>query len=289
MKIIYAGNNTIGSSVQAERICQALNSHSVKIAGYSFYHINLDWTLDCLNTNKITFSNSNFKRLYSQIEHYKPDLVISDYNFYFSYIAIKLKIKLYQVSSLIAWDFADPVFKSKLNLYKYNKKLFEGNWRTVANMSSVIENSDKLFCYSPFSDYYKVINLPSSISWVDPYVLDKQPVLSKYDNCYPFIIQNKNILHSIKNTNTLLYGSCDEQFNVIKNKYTNEKYNYGLIASDNLYCSGETSFIADGLYNNKNLHLFKVNDLESLINIQYYEYFKPSNKILKNKKLHDVI
>src|SRR5271155_1177897 len=104
MKILYAAGDNTNACTQLSRFVQAMPNHQIKVAAYqqsSPKGMNIDWTLNCLLnvfTGQIA-ENDNLKIYYDQIVYFAPDLIISDLEYFTSYLAGVGNIPLWQCSS----------------------------------------------------------------------------------------------------------------------------------------------------------------------------------------------
>src|SRR5215472_2925063 len=123
MKILYAASNNQNAKIQLSRFLDAIGTnHQIKIAAYKKSTpsgVNVDWTLDALlniyRPNLLSLHNDNLDIYYEQVRSYNPDVVVSDMEYFTSYVANDLNITLIQCSSSII-NFALE--------RKYNLKLF---------------------------------------------------------------------------------------------------------------------------------------------------------------------
>src|SRR5258706_5453728 len=99
MKILYAANNNINSLIQLSRFLRVISKqHHIKISAYkksSPPSINIDWTLDALLNifnPRLSLNNDNLCIYYDQVKKFKPDLVISDFEYFTSSVAADLNV-----------------------------------------------------------------------------------------------------------------------------------------------------------------------------------------------------
>jgi hypothetical protein len=252
MRIIYAAGNRVGSGSQLTRILPHLTNHEIRTAGYLINNCELDWTLNALKfkvlgSEDLVDTNSKSQLLLdliSHIEKFGPDLIISDNDIVLASIAKKLKIKLWYCSPInlidgLILDFNlryYSIFQSYLQLHKF------------------FPTPDKIFIYSPFGDIKVKLQLKLGFEWITPYF--KNPKPSNYNNDIA-IINHRNRYKDL--SNILKYTNKVE---IVKNNYEEKLY-----GCKKMLTPGETSYVADAIYAEKNLVITPdLNDYETLIN-----------------------
>ena len=138
LKILYAAANNQNAKIQLSRFMEAIKGkpYIVKVAAYkkSSPEMNIDWTLDCLlnifEPEHISLDNDNFQTYYEQVKYFNPDLIISDLEYFTSYIANVLNITLWQCSSSI-------INFSLVGEYKYNLGIFK-KYAYIFNKNPII-------------------------------------------------------------------------------------------------------------------------------------------------------
>jgi len=280
MKILYAANNNPGSRLQLSRFLMAANSnHNIKIAAYKISspkNISIDWTLDCLlNIYKpeiLSLKNDNLNIYYDQIKSFAPDLIISDLEYFTSYIANVLNIRLWQYSSsLINYALKD---KYDLGLFKYYAHSLNINPVYNQRIVNIIDNSERNFVYSHYGDSLNPPILNSNFEWIRPYHKTyKSYILCKHNITAALYGNNKNILNTIKKHSdcVVFTESVLENYpNIkIKNLDSQDEYYCNIKNSDIFICQGHSNFLADAFYNNKYSFIYPdYNSTESIINSQ---------------------
>lgn len=269
MKIYYAAGNRIGSRIQMERCLSHLSNHIIKTSGYFNYTINnIDWILDPLFNNPnsdtsiykyfggkanlgvekiVPFNLNLFKSLLKDVEDFGPDLVISDGEPISGYIAVGLGIKLWYCSPIFAFSALEP----SLNYICYNMPNDEYYYKHL-----YLSEPDKIFVYSPFLEIDNFPDFKKDANFIRPY----------------------HINATIKSSNNILLVSEDSsRLDLIKPILKYSKYgidilnpkeeNYNIDNYSTIISTGETSYIADALYNYRKLYLSPtIKDLESVIN-----------------------
>lgn len=173
MKILYAAGNYESSKTQLERFVDSLDPRfTLKIAAYkkSSPPINIDYNLDSFSFNdNIEYSSDNLYLLMKQIESFEPDLIISDMEYYCSFIAKELKILLWQCSAFILNNSLTSSFKHSLGLNKTYEFLLREDYRLNQKIVNVLDNSDKIFVYSHFGDLSPYVDIKNGFDWIRPY------------------------------------------------------------------------------------------------------------------------
>jgi hypothetical protein len=262
MRIIYAAGNRIGAGSQLYRFIQNLpKEHVLKTAAYikSSYSLpHIDWTLDSLHYNvqykkskeilgpkTLNVNHNILLSLISDIEQFEPDLIITDDELTVSNIANKLNIKLWYCSPVflfsgIEWDFKIRYYSKLFYLYNYLWSFPE---------------AEKTFIYSPFGDINFRPQIKYGYNWITPY-----HVIQQESNYYKNIAILNNPIRKKTLSNIINYVYDTE----IVSETEYEKKLYGC---NKVLTEGETSFIADAIYNEKNVCCFpSLDDVEGLLN-----------------------
>lgn len=265
LKILYAASNNENAKIMLWRFLQTIKNkpYIIKIAAYkkSSPPINIDWTLDCLlnmyKPDKLSFENNdNLLTYYQQVKYYSPDLIISDLEYFTSYIANQLNIDLWQCSSSLINFSLNKKDKYDLGLFKIYSHLFNKNPITSQRTINIIENSTKNFLYSHFGDMPDAPILNNNFEWIRPYhKVGKQTITCKHNIVAALMSNNKKILSLIKNyPDSIVFNdfTCESYNNIkIKNINNQEEYYCNLRNSNLFICEGQESFLADAFYNNK--------------------------------------
>jgi uncharacterized protein (TIGR00661 family) len=259
--------------------------HIICIAAYlksshSLSHI--DWTLDALHHKAIPKRRSkelqdlfghfgvpvinieNASVFLSEAVEFEPDLVISDGEPIAAHVAKSVGAELWYVSALhlldgIDWSKGQLRYLSRLE--KTRKAL--SRW----------PEPDRCFVYSPFGDVAFRPVLKPGYEWITPYHFNSQP--GNYNYNYVCVINEFERFSSIiRIINSLsekiaLVSPYDETFNNVDNflNTDNKTYKQLLDGCRKIFTTGETSYIADALYNEKNVCVApSLNDPEALLN-----------------------
>lgn len=265
MKILYSCGNRVGANLQLQRFLEN-TSHEVKVAAYlkssqSLNHI--DWTLDALShpynrndRNELAqiFGQQNIpavgveevELLISDIHEYEPDLVICDFEPIVSHIASSLGLRLWYCSPVhlldgIVWPsgwmrYAGLLAKTRQTLLKLPK-------------------SEKTFIYSPFGDLSNPPQIREGYEWVSPFakIGDKnsENIGIAVINCLTRISILSKILNCVPPFNITLF--CPVEYRLshleVQNIENIENYQWSLSNARWVFNTGETSLIADALYN----------------------------------------
>lgn len=286
LKILYAASNNIGSKIQLSRFLKESydKPYQIKIAAYiksSPKNVSIDWTLDCLQNifkpEHISLDNENFQTYFSQVKNYNPDLIISDLEYYSSYIANSLNISLWQCSSSLINFALDHNQKYNLGLFKQYYYLFHKvplNNQRVINM---IDNSNYNFVYSHLGDLNKPPLLDNKFQWIRPYHnVAKKSKIHEHNIVAASLNNNRKIIKLIQNQKDSIIFSqfCEEEYNNITLKDINNYQEYiNNLGNSNLFvCEGNTSFLADAFYNGKySVVVPDIEDTECIINSVYSE------------------
>lgn len=301
IKILYAANNTLNSFMQLSRFLEAVKDkpYKIKIAAYrksSPSNISIDWTLDCLlnilKPKSFSTENNNFNIYYNQIKYYAPDLIISDMEYFTSYIANTLNIPLWQCSSLLFNDALEEKEKYDIGLYKkYSFILNKNNWFNTSKQLNIIDNSDYNFVYSHFGDLDNAPKLKNNFEWIRPYHEQGRDFITcKHNIVGTTLSNNKNIINLLKqHTDSVVFSNfIHEKYEnpVLKNLSNFQEY-FCNVKNCQLYvCEGQISFLADAFYNNKYAVVWtNFQDNECIINSVFSEVYKLSTSIYQIENL----
>ncbi|HVI41038.1 MAG TPA: hypothetical protein VM577_10280 [Anaerovoracaceae bacterium] len=285
MKIVYGAGNRIGGNQQLFRFLSHCSDHQIKIAAHiksseSLSHI--DWTLDALYHNLTPkqpqeliqlFGHSGLPKinlkeaeiLIQEIDEFGPDLIISDGEPIVAHIAQALNIRLWYCSPLhlldgIDWQRGDLRY---LSLLENTKKFL-----------SKLPPAEKKLIYSPFGDLINAPKLRPGYEWIQPYtyLIDKKPESGKNIA----VVQDKTRLSKLsKIFNCLsfdltLFTCFSDRFSHLQIAPADdiELYKEALSKCNWYLSTGETSYIADAIYNSVKRVCIIPNliDPESLLN-----------------------
>jgi hypothetical protein len=294
LKILYAASNNENSKIQLFRFLKAMVNKPfiVKIAAYkksSPHHANIDWTLDCLlnifRPDHISTDNDNFSIYFNQVKSFNPDLIISDMEYFTSYIANVLNITLWQCSSSLINFAVTQNQKYNLGLFKKYSYLSSRNSFQVQRQVNMIDNANCNFVYSHFGDLHDAPPLKENYEWIRPYhTLGKISIPCQHNLVAGMLSNNKRILSFLKRyPDTVAFTSFNsESYSspLLKDIENEEEYFCNLRNSDMFVCEGQTSFLADAYYNNKySIVLTNFRDLECITNSMYSQQLGLSTSI----------
>lgn len=281
MRIFYSAANRVGSALQLQRIVENLQGeHELFLAGYyknSQYTKTLNCTLDVFNQNLCPIASKERKDLYKtfgytkpaipplninytlalleDVRKFQPDLVISDAEEISAHIATALNAPLWYCSPTfmyigIKWEYDNKRYMSRLwQYFQYLKKLPPAN---------------KYLIYSPLGFIKNKPQLTREYSWVYPYHYASNP--SSSNNILA-------ILHEQERINSL-----SKWFRWIKPRpvlFNISDYEDQLNNCNTILTSGDSSIIADAIYNNKKICIIpNVKETEDTINALALKKYK---------------
>ncbi len=286
LKILYAAGNNLNAKIQLSRFLTAIKGkpYIVKVAAYkkSSPNINVDWTLDCLlnmfKPEQLSFTNDNFQIYFDQVKYFAPDLVISDLEYFTSYIAQELDITTWQCSSSLLNFAVENQEKYNLGLFKrYSFLMGKNNSLRTQQQINIIDNSNCNFVYSHLADIEQPPKLKSSFEWIRPYhTVGKDSVPCQHNIVAGTLQNNKRVFSLLKNYpdsvafTEFQYENYPNLF--LKNIENQEEYFCNLRNCNLFLCEGQTSFLADAYYNNKySAVLLNTEDLECVMNSLFSE------------------
>ena len=309
MKILYAANNNSSSLMQLSRFIDAVRDkpYNIKIAAYkksSPKNLNIDWTLDCLlnifKQDHISIENENFELYYEQIKNFAPDLIISDLEYFTSYIANVLNIDIWQCSASLFNYALTRRAKYNLGIFKNHAYTFNRQEMHVQRITNIIENSNKKLIYAHYGDIDNPPEIKEGFEWIRPYhQIGKISVPCQHNFVGIVPNNNKQIINILKKQNdcVLFTEFYDETYGSLRLKdiRNEDEYFCNLQNSKALVCEGQTSFLADAYYNNKPSVIYtNYNDTECILNSIISEKFGLStlstdnlNQI--NSKLNNIL
>ena len=287
MKILYAAANNIGAKTQLSRFLSHIDGHQIKIAAYqksSPKNTNIDWTLNCLlNIYKpevISLKNDNLNIYFEQVKSFAPDLIISDLEYFTSYIANILNIPLWQYSSSLINYALTKQEKYDLGLFKYYAYALSRDPEDTQRTINLIDNSNSNFVCSHYGDTINPPDIQKNFEWIRPY----HQLANSYIPCQHNIVaalnnSNKKILNVLKKQkdSVVFMEYCSEKYdNVSVKDIDNQEEYYCNLRNSNLFlCQGQGSFLADAFYNEKYSLIYPdYDDTESIINSQLSQKFK---------------
>ena len=299
LKILYAAANNENAKIQLDRFIKAMvgKPYTIKIAAYkksSPLNLSIDWTLDCLlnifKPDYVSLDNDNFSIYFEQIKYYAPDLIISDMEYFTSYIANVLNVTLWQCSSsLINWGIITSQ-KYNLGLFKTYSYLFNKNPLQSQRIINIVDNSNYNFVYSHLGDTEQPPTLKEGFNWIRPYhTVGKDSIPCRHNIIAASPDNNKDIIDLLKkySDSIIFTDSCEESYTNVQLKKLEQQEEYFCnLKNSNLYiCGGQTSFLADAFYNNKySIVLTNFKDLECIMNSMFSDHLKLSTSIYNTKE-----
>jgi hypothetical protein len=279
MKILYAASENENAKIQLSRFLQAIEDkpYIVKVAAYkkSSPNINIDWTLDCLKNlfkpDYVTLDNDNFVTYFEQVKYFKPDLIISDLEYFTSHIASVLGTTLWQCSSSIINYALTNEEKYDLGVFKRYAYIFNRSEAQTQRHLNVLDTSDKNFVYSHFGDCETPPRVKPGFEWIKPYHrVGRKSAPCQHNVVGASLGSNKKMIGLLK-----FYSDsvCFSEFlethpnPVVKDIRNQEEYFCNLRNSNLFVCGGQTSFLADAFYNGKySAVLTNLMDPECIVN-----------------------
>ena len=265
LKILYAASASESAWLQLDRFSRAIVGRPIqlKVAAYqksSPANMNIDWTLDSLQDifkpDLILPNNDNFNIYLDQVKHFKPDLIISDLEYYTSEVAISLGINLWQVSSSLI-NYALPTdYKYNLGIFKKYAFLLSRVPTYHQRLTNIQVNANYNFIYSHFGDCANPPPIKDNYQWIRPYHLLGKPYKPCQHNVVSAMLgSHKPMISALQNYDDVVCftDSLHESFDQIKlkNLSNQEEYYCNIKNSDIFFCSGQSSFLADAFYNGK--------------------------------------
>ena len=252
MKVLYAASPGYDSYLQLSRFLQHSRNcpYEVRVAGYrdGLLNCTADYTLDSL----LGFygrlkDKSKFKtdRYLQEVQAYDPDLIISDFDYYTSYVAAELAIPLWIVSSFATFSALPFDQKNDLKIYRQYKQLFV-NKQKLDNHTFQIQSADARFAYSFLGDVEGAPTLEKDFYWVRPYHVQSD-VKSESRFVASLSHTDKQFINYFQNLNPKIYAETDYEGYLPFDR----QYDVDVVNSYMTFSRGETSFIADAFYNNK--------------------------------------
>ena len=295
IKILYAASNNYNSKLQLSRFLEAVQDkpYQIKIAAYKDYspNIHIDWTLDALYSPtykhdvNLKIKNETYHIYLDQIKSYNPDLVISDLDYFTSYIAIVLNLNLWQCSSsLINFAFTKKQ-KYNMTIFKQYSYIFSRCQKHVQRVVNTLDNSSHKLIYSHFGDSANPPDIQQEYTWIRPYhKIGKYSINCQHNIIVASLKNNKDIINKIKKYSDIVMFSefYQEKYpNIfLKNLYDEQEYYCNLQNSKYFICEGQSTFLSDAFYNGKKPFVtYNYHDFESLMNSTISEKLKFSDNL----------
>jgi uncharacterized protein (TIGR00661 family) len=258
------------------------SGHQIKIAAYkksSPKGISIDWTLDALlniyQPDLLSTNNDNLSIYYEQVKSYAPDLIISDLEYFTSYVAGSLESALWQCSSSLISHAITRRERYNLGLFKYHAHSLNRDPEHTQRTLNLIDNSNANFVYSHYGDVSNPPLLQKDYEWIRPY----HQIGKVHTTCAHSIVaglstNDKQILAVLKRyslDSVVFLESRSEKYQniTVKDIENEDEYYCNLKNSERFVCQGQASFLADAFYNGKFSLIYPdYEDTESLINSQ---------------------
>lgn len=294
MRILYAASNNINAKVQLSRFLSAMkgSTHTIKVAAYkksSPRNQSIDWTLDCLlnlyQPEFINLNNDNLPIYFEQVKYYSPDLIISDLEYFTSYIANVLNITIWQCSSSLITFALRQNDKYNLGLFKRYAYSVERDERHHQRLVNILDNSDGNFVYSHFGDTQEPPQLRNGFQWIRPYhQIGKSTIPCRHHIVAGLQHNNKKILAELKKYSDSVVFTHFVQENypniLLKDIENQEEYFCNIKNSPLFVCQGQTSFLADAFYNGRYSLVYPDYwDAEAVVNSHVSSYLKLSSMV----------
>jgi uncharacterized protein (TIGR00661 family) len=279
MKILYAASNNQNARIQLSRFLRNMDGsdHLIKVAAYKVSSpkgFNIDWTLDALlniyRPDLLSLDNDNLNVYFDQIKAFAPDLIISDLEYFTSYLAGLMTVPLWQCSSsLLDYGLAN---KYNLGLFKYYAHSLNRDPTHTQRTVNLITNSSRNLVCSHFGDLEQAPALLDNFEWVRPYhQVSKLSVPCQHNVVAGFSETNAGVLDVLKSysDSVVFMESCAEKYHnvYVKDIGNEDEYYCNLRNSFYFVCQGQASFLADAFYNGKFSFIYpNYRDTESIIN-----------------------
>lgn len=302
MKILYSASNNRNSRIQLSRFLQIMDGseHQIKISAYKISSpksINIDWTLDALLSiyapENLSPNNDNLEIYYDQLKQFKPDLIISDLEYFTSYLASLLNIPLWQYSSsLLNYGFKNTF---NLGLFKYYAHSLNRDTKHNQPILNLIANSDRNLICSHFGDMDNSPILQSHFEWIRPYHnIGKEAVPCQHYAVANLSDMDANVLDILKqypDSVVFMPSRTEKYHNIqIKDIDNQEEYYCNLKNSPLFVCQGQSSFLADAFYNGKFSLIYpNYQDNEAIINSHLSEKLELGRIMSKHDDLTDYL
>jgi uncharacterized protein (TIGR00661 family) len=266
VKILYAASDSYSARIQLVRWLRAMqdSDHQIKIAAYkksSPKGINIDWTLDALlNIYKpelLATNNDNLGIYYEQVKDYAPDLIISDLEYFTSYVANELATTLWQCSSSLINHALSRKEKYNLGVFKNHAHALNRDPVHTQRTINLIDNSNANLVYSHYCDVSYPPLLQKGYEWIRPYHRVAKTSLPCHHSIVAGLsvhdMQVLEILKRFSPDSVVFMESHREKYEniVVKDIAAEDEYYCNLKNSDLFICQGQASFLADAFYNGK--------------------------------------
>lgn len=294
LKILYAAQNNSNALIQLARFMQAMDDKPVQIKVAAFKQsspkgMHIDWTLDALldisEPDLISTKTSTFNIYFDQVAYYKPDLIISDLEYFTSYIATNLNVPLWQCSSSLlnfALEYKDKYNARLFSRYKYLLKV-DSPLRT-GRILNIVDNSEHNFVYSHLGDTSSPPHIKGKYEWIRPYHSVGKVSRTCQHNIIACSPNDRKLIAMLKRRGDCVVFSnstLEQQPDIWIKDISNSDEYYCNLKNCNLFvCGGQTSFLADAFYNGKyTATMTNFPDLECVMNSVFSEHLGLSTMI----------
>jgi hypothetical protein len=282
MRIIYSAGDRFGANNQLYRFLENCpTNHEVKVAAFinsSISFKSIDWISNSfyedplakkarykirsiLGVDKYESPPLNYeaiKTFVNDVEEFKPDLIISDFELVSAFVARLFNIPLWIFSPLhIANCFGDLNFKLRYEsfLYIYKKRI------------NIFPKAERKLIYSPFGDINGFPKLQKGFEWISPYTVSVDDNSTERNL---FIINDKSRIDKLSN----IISYLDKESDIMSIDDGVALYKYRLSNCNQVICAGDTDHISDAIYNNKCISITSsIKDIESLLNALFVSEF----------------
>jgi hypothetical protein len=229
--------------------------------------------------------NDNLQIYFDQVKYYAPDLVISDLEYFTSYVAGVLDIATWQCSSSLVNYGLERNEKYHLGVFKYYAYSIDRDEKYRQRLINLLDNSNGNFIYSHFGDVGEPPQLQSGYEWVRPYhQTGKSTIPCQHYLVAGLLHNDKTVLRELKKyADSVVFTdfSGETHQNVlVKDIRNQEEYFCNLKNSPLFVCQGQTSFLADAFYNGKFSLIYPdYQDAEALLNSCVSQYLGLSHTV----------
>lgn len=282
MKILYSAGERIGADLLLSRFLKTCN-HEVRVAAYDVSSQSLDhvdWTLDAVYNKFTGADRSKISKLlgrkdlpmmgYDQavkfirdIDAYSPDLVICDYEPIVANIASALGFELWYCS---------PVHLLDGLLWKNGQLRYTGLLEVTRKNLSKLPTASRTFVCSPFA-LVSDLEIKNGYEWLLPhgavYGHSKAGTGVCLINDSDRLSELSKILNCVPPFDLTLYSTHRYNLSHLESYFLSDAgYGRAIGSANWLFCTGESSFICDGILNEVSRFCVApdLNDPESLLN-----------------------
>lgn len=283
MRVLYSAGNRFGSNNQLYRFLENCpTNHEVKVAAFinsSMSFKSIDWISNSfyedplakkvrykirsiLGVDKYEAPPLNYeaiKTFVNDVEEFKPDLIISDFELVSAFVARFFNIPLWIFSPLhIAVCFGGLNFRLRYESFLY----------TFKKSINVFPKAQRNLIYSPFGDLNGFPKLQKGFEWVSPYTVSADNNSAERNL---FIINDKSRIDKLNN----IIRYLDKESDIMSIDDGIALYKDRLSNCNKLICAGDTDHISDAIYNNKDILISpSIKDVEALLNALFVSEHK---------------